>query len=82
MSNTSFPQEQLVTVNMSMDACRYAGGAADVVMMAMLKVSRNKRLQELGYKMLLQIHDEVRNFVASIYVIFKNRYVYNVYACD
>lgn len=36
------------------------GGAADVVMMAMLKASRNQRLKELGWKMLLQIHDEVR----------------------
>jgi len=35
------------------------GGAADVAMMAMLKVWRNPRLKELGWKMLLQIHDEI-----------------------
>lgn len=35
------------------------GGAADVVMMAMLNVSRNQKLEKLGWKMLLQIHDEV-----------------------
>jgi DNA polymerase-1 len=35
------------------------GGAADVAMMAMLKVWRNARLKQLGWKMLLQIHDEI-----------------------
>lgn len=35
------------------------GGAADVVMMAMLKIARNQRLAQLGWRMLLQIHDEV-----------------------
>lgn len=35
------------------------GGASDIVMMAMLKVSRNERLQELGWKMILQVHDEI-----------------------
>lgn len=35
------------------------GGAADVVMMAMLKIARNERLRALGWKMVLQIHDEV-----------------------
>ncbi|KNB44986.1 mitochondrial DNA polymerase [Blastocystis sp. subtype 4] len=35
------------------------GGAADIVMMAMLKVENDERLKRLGYKMLLQIHDEV-----------------------
>ena len=35
------------------------GGAADIVMMAMLKIARNGRLRELGWKMLLQVHDEV-----------------------
>ena len=35
------------------------GGAADVVMMAMLKLRRNERLRELGWRMLLQIHDEI-----------------------
>lgn len=35
------------------------GGAADIVMMAMIKLNEDKRLRELGYKLLLQIHDEV-----------------------
>jgi DNA polymerase I len=35
------------------------GGAADVVMMAMLKIARNARLKQLGYTLILQIHDEV-----------------------
>lgn len=35
------------------------GGAADVVMMAMLSLHANKRFKELGWRMLLQIHDEV-----------------------
>mmetsp|Transcript_3784 Transcript_3784/g.4888 ORF Transcript_3784/g.4888 Transcript_3784/m.4888 type:complete len:1000 (+) Transcript_3784:3-3002(+) len=35
------------------------GGAADVVMLCMLKVHRSPKLKELGYKLLLQIHDEV-----------------------
>jgi DNA polymerase-1 len=35
------------------------GGAADVVMCAMLNVRNNKRLKELGWKQLLQIHDEI-----------------------
>ena len=33
------------------------GGAADIVMMAMLKVENDERLKRLGYKMLVQIHD-------------------------
>ncbi|KAL1567030.1 DNA-directed DNA polymerase [Salvia divinorum] len=35
------------------------GSAADVVMCAMLQISRNKRLKELGWRLLLQVHDEV-----------------------
>jgi len=35
------------------------GGAADVVMMAMLKIARDERLKKIGWNMLLQIHDEV-----------------------
>ena len=35
------------------------GGAADVMTLAMLKISRSEVLAELGYKLLLQIHDEV-----------------------
>ena len=35
------------------------GGAADVVMMAMLKIRKNARLKELGWRQILQIHDEL-----------------------
>jgi DNA polymerase-1 len=35
------------------------GGAADIVMKAMLKCAKNKKLKALGTKMLLQIHDEL-----------------------
>lgn len=35
------------------------GSAADVVMMAMIKIWKSERLRELGWKLLLQIHDEV-----------------------
>jgi DNA polymerase-1 len=35
------------------------GSAADVVMMAMLKLEASPLLRQLGYKLLLQIHDEV-----------------------
>lgn len=35
------------------------GGAADVVMKAMIKIHQDERLQKIGWKLLLQIHDEV-----------------------
>lgn len=35
------------------------GGAADVVMMSMLKLHHDAELRSLGWRMLLQIHDEV-----------------------
>jgi len=35
------------------------GSAADVVMMAMIKLWKSERLKELGFRLLLQIHDEV-----------------------
>ena len=35
------------------------GSAADVMMMAMLKLHRNERLKEMGWEVILQIHDEV-----------------------
>lgn len=35
------------------------GSAADVAMCAMLQISNNARLKELGWKLLLQVHDEV-----------------------
>ena len=34
-------------------------GAADVVIAAMVSLHSNKRLKELKYKILLQIHDEI-----------------------
>ncbi|CAN6458083.1 unnamed protein product [Victoria cruziana] len=35
------------------------GSAADVAMCAMLEISRNTTLKELGWKLILQVHDEV-----------------------
>jgi len=35
------------------------GGAADVMVAAMLKLRANKRLQEMNWRQLLQIHDEL-----------------------
>ncbi len=35
------------------------GGAADIVIAAMIKIARNPRLKELGWKLLMQIHDEL-----------------------
>ncbi|XP_019435403.1 PREDICTED: DNA polymerase I A, chloroplastic/mitochondrial-like [Lupinus angustifolius] len=35
------------------------GSAADVAMCAMLEICNNKQLKELGWKLLLQVHDEV-----------------------
>mmetsp|Transcript_4244 Transcript_4244/g.6316 ORF Transcript_4244/g.6316 Transcript_4244/m.6316 type:complete len:828 (-) Transcript_4244:169-2652(-) len=35
------------------------GGAADIVMMAMLNIRNSTSLAQLGYRLLLQIHDEV-----------------------
>jgi DNA polymerase-1 len=35
------------------------GSAADVVMMAMIKLWKSELLKKLGWKLLLQIHDEV-----------------------
>lgn len=35
------------------------GGAADLVMKAMLLLHHNERFRELGWKLLLQIHDEL-----------------------
>lgn len=35
------------------------GSAADVVMMAMIKLWESEKLKSLGWKLLLQIHDEV-----------------------
>ncbi|KAF8721697.1 hypothetical protein HU200_022869 [Digitaria exilis] len=37
----------------------HQGSAADVVMCAMLEIERNARLKELGWRLLLQVHDEV-----------------------
>ena len=35
------------------------GGAADIVIAAMVKLHRDDQLRDLGYKLLLQVHDEV-----------------------
>lgn len=35
------------------------GGAADVVIAAMVKIAKDPILKQLGYSLLLQIHDEV-----------------------
>ena len=35
------------------------GGAADIVIAGMVKVNKNQRLKDLGFKILLQIHDEI-----------------------
>lgn len=35
------------------------GGAADIVIAAMVKLHKDEKLRDLGYKLLLQIHDEV-----------------------
>lgn len=35
------------------------GGAADIVIASMIKISQNKRLKQLGWKLILQIHDEL-----------------------
>jgi DNA polymerase-1 len=35
------------------------GGAADVVIAAMVRLHRDDKLRELGFKLLLQVHDEV-----------------------
>jgi DNA polymerase-1 len=35
------------------------GSAADVVMMAMIKLWKSEVLKKLGWRLLLQIHDEV-----------------------
>ncbi|CAD8076713.1 unnamed protein product [Paramecium primaurelia] len=35
------------------------GGAADIVIAAMVKIYKNQSLKDLGYKLLLQVHDEL-----------------------
>jgi DNA polymerase-1 len=35
------------------------GSAADIVMCAMLKIWRNEELSKLGFRMMLQVHDEI-----------------------
>ena len=38
---------------------RIQGSAADMTKIAMINIATNKRLNELGFKMLLQVHDEL-----------------------
>jgi len=42
----------------AVNAC-VQGGSADIVVEAMLKADASPRLRELGYKMILQVHDEL-----------------------
>ena len=35
------------------------GGAADIVIAAMVRIHVDRRLREMGWKLLLQIHDEL-----------------------
>ena len=35
------------------------GSAADIVNSAMVKIAKNKKLKYLGWKLLMQIHDEL-----------------------
>jgi len=35
------------------------GGAADIVIAAMVKIKKNDELKKMGWKLLLQIHDEL-----------------------
>ena len=37
----------------------YSGGAADIVMCAMLRIESNERLKALGFRQVLQVHDEI-----------------------
>lgn len=38
---------------------RIQGSAADLTKAAMIELSKNKRLKELGFRMLIQVHDEI-----------------------
>lgn len=38
---------------------RIQGSAADLTKLAMIELSENKRLQELGFRLLIPVHDEV-----------------------
>jgi hypothetical protein len=46
-------------ITSSPDSLRIQGSAADVVMLGMLRLWRSPVLKRLGWKLLLQIHDEV-----------------------
>ncbi|GAB2243457.1 hypothetical protein Droror1_Dr00020232 [Drosera rotundifolia] len=57
MTNASSPQRghiERAAINTPVQ-----GSAADVAMCAMLEISKNQRLKDLGWKLLLQVHDEV-----------------------
>ena len=36
-----------------------SGGAADIVMCAMLRIESDQRLKALGFRQVLQVHDEI-----------------------
>jgi DNA polymerase I-like protein with 3'-5' exonuclease and polymerase domains len=36
-----------------------SGGAADIVMCAMLRIENDERLKTLGFRQVLQVHDEI-----------------------
>ena len=38
---------------------RIQGSAADMTKLAMIEISRNERLKELGFRLLIQVHDEL-----------------------
>ena len=51
------------------------GGAADIVIAAMIKLHRDPILRSLGYKLLLQIHDEVILVIITFLIeIGRSRY--------
>ena len=60
------------------------GSAADVVMMAMLKLWESEKLKSLGWKLILQIHDEVimeGPVESKDEVGYIHSYPYNAFLC-
>lgn len=46
------------------------GGAADVVMMAMLNIQRSQKLRELGWTLLLQVFTYLRDDMSMVVWLF------------